>query len=122
MTNILYCGNAGVFDGVLTSALSVLKRTESREPFTFYVFTMSLPHLRSDFVAISESQIRFLDGVVKEYNGENRVLRCDVTDIYMSEFDGCPNEGAQLLFTCFPFSRCIYARRHKGAAVLREDH
>lgn len=100
MTNILYCGNAGVFDGVLTSALSVLKRTESREPFTFYVFTMSLPHLRSDFVAISESQIRFLDGVVKEYNGENRVLRCDVTDIYMSEFDGCPNEGAY----CSPYT------------------
>ena len=35
MVNILFCGNGYVFDGMLTCALSILKRSESTEPYTF---------------------------------------------------------------------------------------
>ena len=38
MVNVLFCGNSGVFDGFLTCALSLMKRTESKEPFAFYIY------------------------------------------------------------------------------------
>ena len=42
MVNVLYCGNDKVFDGMLTCTLSILKRTDNPEPFTFYIFTMDV--------------------------------------------------------------------------------
>lgn len=100
MINLLFCGNKGVFDGILTSALSILKRSRLDTPITFYIFTMNLSHLREDYVPISDSQAEFLDGVVKEYNKDNRVIKIDVTDYYMRHFDGCPNEDAY----CSPYT------------------
>lgn len=100
MINLLYCGNRGVFDGILTSALSILKRSRLDEPMSFYVFTMDVSHLREDYVPVSDSQAEFLDRVVKKYNKDNRVVKIDVTDYYMSHFDGCPNEDAY----CSPYT------------------
>lgn len=100
MINLLYCGNKGVFDGILTSALSILKRSHLEEPMTFYVFTMDVSHIREDFVPISDGQIEFLDRVIKKYNNANSVIKIDVTDYYMSYFDGCPNEDAY----CSPYT------------------
>lgn len=100
MINILYCGNSGVFDGVLTSALSVLKRSDTDEPITFYVFTMDVSHLGEGYVAISDEQISFLDKVVKEYNPCHRVVKISVDEHYKREFDGCPNEDAY----CSPYT------------------
>ena len=45
MVNLLFCGNDGVFDGLLTASLSIMMRTESREPFCFRVFTMDVSTL-----------------------------------------------------------------------------
>nr|MBE6545153.1 lipopolysaccharide biosynthesis protein [Oscillospiraceae bacterium] len=100
MINLLFCGNKGVFDGILTSALSILKRSRLDTPITFYIFTMNLSHLREDYVPVSDAQAEFLDGVVKEYNKDNRVIKIDVTDYYMRHFDGCPNEDAY----CSPYT------------------
>lgn len=98
--NILLCGNSGVFDGILTCALSVLKRTESTEPFTFYIFTMDASHLKESYKPISKRQTDFLDGIVKQYNKENSVVMIDVTALYREEFEGCPNESAY----CSPYT------------------
>ena len=92
MINILFCGNDKVFDGMLTCALSVLKRTETQEPFTFYIYTVELSHIKEQYLALSEEQAAFLDGVVKKYNPENRVVLVDVKEIYNKELAGCPNE------------------------------
>ena len=100
MINILFCGNDGVFDGILTSALSILKRTSTKEPFAFYIFTMDLPHLKESYISISDGKVAFLSDVVKDYNSENKVIKCDVTDLYMKHFSGCPNEGAY----CSPYT------------------
>ncbi len=100
MVNLLYCGNAGVFDGVLTSALSILKRSRLDEPIRLFIFTMDVSHLRADYIPISQGQVDFLDGVLKEYNPENSVVRIDVTEHYMREFSGCPNEDAY----CSPYT------------------
>lgn len=100
MRNILFCGNNRVTDGVLTSMLSILKRTETKEPFKFFVFTMDVSHIKSEYVPISDSQVQFLDKVAKSYNPENLVVKYDVTDIYNKEFSNCPNEQCY----CSPYT------------------
>ncbi len=100
MINILFSGNDRVLDGVLTCALSILKRTKSKEPFCFYVMTTDVTYIKPEYTAISDKQIAFLNDVVKEYNAENSVVKMDVTKLYKKEFADCPNELAY----CSPYT------------------
>lgn len=100
MINVLYCGNDGVFDGILTSILSILKRTNTKEPFRFYIFTMNLSRIKDSYVQIDDSKISFLSEVVKKYNKENDIIKKDVTELYEKELSGCPNENAY----CSPYT------------------
>ncbi len=100
MVNVLYCGNDKVFDGMLTCTLSILKRTDSPEPFTFYIFTMDVSHIDPKYTPVTDRQAAFLDETVKKYCQENRVIKKDVTDIYLRELDKSPNEGAY----CSPYT------------------
>ncbi|MBE6707005.1 MAG: lipopolysaccharide biosynthesis protein [Ruminococcaceae bacterium] len=94
MINVLFCGNDKVFDGVLTCALSILKRTQTKEPFTFYLYTLDLTNLNPAFRAISKQSASFLGEVVKDYNSDNRVVLIDVKDVYDKELAGSPNEAS----------------------------
>ncbi len=100
MINVLFCGNNGVFDGALTTMLSIFKRTETREPFHFFILTMDVSHLRSDYTPLSDAQIAFLADVAKSYNPESIVEKIDVTALYKAEFDGSPNEDCY----CSPYT------------------
>ena len=100
MVNVLFCGNDKVFDGLLTASLSILKRSDSREPFTFYIFTMDVSHIKDTYLPINGAQICFFERVIKEYNHANRAVLVDVTELYMKEFDKCPNESAY----CSPYT------------------
>ena len=100
MINILFSGNGKVFDGVLTCILSILKRTKTIEPFCIYVYTMDVTRIKPEYTPISGEMIEFLDGVAKEYNAKNQVLRVDVTDLYEQSFAKCPNEDAY----CSPYT------------------
>jgi len=98
--NLLFSGNDGVFDGILSCMLSVLKRTSSKEPFTVYVLTMDVSRLKPEYIPIQDNKITFLDRVVKEYHPENHIIKVDVTDIYEREFSNCPNEQCY----CSPYT------------------
>lgn len=100
MVNILFCGNHLVFDGMLTGALSILKRTDSDEPFRFYIFTMDVSHIKESYTPVTDRQIEFFNKVIKGYNKDNTAIKIDVTDLYNKEFGGCPNEGAY----CSPYT------------------
>lgn len=100
MINILFSGNAGVFDGVLTCMLSIFKRTKTTEPFRFYIYTMDVTRIKPEYQPISEGQISFLNDIAKKYNKENEVIKKDVTELYEKEFGGCPNEQAY----CSPYT------------------
>jgi lipopolysaccharide biosynthesis glycosyltransferase len=111
MVNILFCGNNKVFDGMLTCALSILKRTQSQEPFTFYVYTMDVSHIKKDYLPVSDAQMRFFEDVIKQYGAQNRAVLKDVTQLYAEEFGGCPNEGAY----CSPYTLIrLFADRVEG--------
>ena len=100
MINVLFCGNAGVFDGMLTCALSILRRSKIEDGICFSVFTMDVHHLDPSYVPLSREQIDFFEETVRSYDPKNRVELYDVTDLYMEEFSGCPNEGAY----CSPYT------------------
>lgn len=100
MINILFSGNAGVFDGVLTCMLSIFKRTDTREPFRFYIYTMDVTRIKPEYQPISDRQIDFLNEIAGRYNRENEVIKTDVTKLYEREFGGCPNEQAY----CSPYT------------------
>lgn len=100
MINILFCGNDKVFDGALTTMLSILKRTDTKEPFTFYIYTMDVSHIKPEYKAFTDEQIKFLDGVVKGYNSENSVIKIDVRNLYDKEFANSPNEQCY----CSPYT------------------
>lgn len=100
MMNVMFCGNDKVFDGMLTCILSILKRTQAKEPFCFYVFTMDVSHIKPEYKEVSDAQIAFLRNVIKEYNPENEVVKVDVNQFYQSEFASCPNESAY----CSPYT------------------
>lgn len=100
MINVLYAGNDKVFDGMLTSALSILKRTATKEPFHFYIFTMDVSHIKPEYLPVSNEQCLFFENIIKGYNSNNRTTKVDVTELYMKEFSKCPNEQAY----CSPYT------------------
>ncbi len=100
MINLLYAGNYKVFDGILSCSISIMKRTETKEPFNIFLFTMDVHHLREDYTPITDKQAKFLEQVIKTYNPENKVTKIDVTDIYNKEFANSPNEQCY----CSPYT------------------
>lgn len=99
MINILFAGNHGVFDGMLTCALSIFKRSQLSEGVAFYVLTMDVSHLSPSYTPVTDEQIAFFNDVIRQY-GDNVAKRIDVTQLYKDEFAGCPNEGAY----CSPYT------------------
>lgn len=100
MINILYCGNDKVFDGMLTGALSILKRSDTCEPIRFFIFTMDVSHIKPDYLPVNERQLSFFRSVIKKYNTENDAVLVNVDGLYQQYFSGCPNEGAY----CSPYT------------------
>ena len=98
--NLLYAGNYKVFDGVMTSMLSVLKRTKVKEPFKIFILTMDVSHLKEEYKPINEKQLEVLTLAAKKYNEKNEIKCIDVTDIYDKEFAGSPNEQCY----CSPYT------------------
>ncbi len=74
MVNLLFCGNDGVFDGLLTASLSIMMRTESREPFCFRVFTMDVSHLDPKYVPISREKFEFFRALFDFFAKDGKLL------------------------------------------------
>lgn len=100
MINIMFCGNREVFDGILLSALSIMKRTDTDEPFGFYILTMDVSHIKPEYTALTSEQAELFRRVIKSYNEKNEVYVKDVTELYISRLGGSPNEGAY----CSPYT------------------
>lgn len=98
MINILLCGNIKVFDGALTELLSITNKT--KETIRCYIFTMDLSRIKEEYKSITDSQIEFLNKVVKSKKSDNEVIKIDVTELYEKEFGKCKNETAY----CTPYT------------------
>lgn len=80
MINLMYCGNSKVFDGLLISLLSIVKKT--KEPVHAYVLTMDLTDVDTKFTPINSKQIKYLETMIKEYNPDNNITSIDVANIF----------------------------------------
>jgi len=100
MVNVLFCGNAGVFDGMLTCALSMMMRSDSREPYHFFLFTMDLTSIKDSYIPLKKSQEQIFRETIRRCNDENEMTVIDVSDLYKTHFSGCPNETAY----CSPYT------------------
>ena len=94
MINILFAGNDKVFDGILTCMLSIFMRTSTREPFSIYILTMDVSHIKPQYRALTEEQAQVLNSVAADFNPDNRVTRIDVIEKYNACFASCPSETA----------------------------
>ena len=100
MINISFSGNEKVLDGVITCMLSIFMRSDTKEPFCFYIYTMDITRIKPEYTAISEEEVAYLEEIARSYNSQNRVIRVDVSELYEKEFAYCPNEMAY----CSPYT------------------
>ena len=100
MINILFCGNDKVFDGMMTTMLSIFERTKTKEAFNIYIYTMDVSDIKPQYLALSDEMANFLDKVAKTYNKDNKVTKIDVLDYYNKEFRNSPNESCY----CSPYT------------------
>lgn len=98
--NLLYCGNEGVFDGVLTSALSIVKRLQKPRPIRLYLHTMSLTRLKDAYTPITQKQADFIQSALQKHNTDTQVLLRDVTQLYEAHLRQNPNENCY----CSPYT------------------
>lgn len=98
--NLLFCGNTKVFDGVLTCLLSIVKRTTENVRLNVFLFTMDVSRIKADYVPITDSEVDFLQNILRKYNPESTVKKIDVTTLYEENFAGSPNEAAY----CSPYT------------------
>ena len=70
--NILFAGNDAVFDGILSCMLSILKRTTSKEPFSIYVLTMDVSHIKPDIFSLKTVKFPFLTGLLRKYHRKTK--------------------------------------------------
>ena len=98
MINILLCGNEKVFDGALTELISITNKT--KEAVNCYIFTANLTRIKPEYTSIKDTQIEFLNKVIKSKNENNSVKKIDVTELYENEFCKCKNENAY----CTPYT------------------
>ena len=98
MINLLLSGNYKVFDGALSELISIINNT--KETINCYILTMDVSRIKSDYISMSDEQIKFLNKVVKSKNLDNKVTKIDVTDLYEKEFGHGKNENAY----CTPYT------------------
>ncbi len=95
MINVLYAGNSGVFDGIVTSSLSMVKRLDAPRNITINILTMDVTRIDKKYVPITEKQTKFLEKVLQNYNENTTVKLYDVTSVYEKEFKHNPNENTK---------------------------
>ena len=98
--NLLYCGNEGVFDGVFTSALSIVKRLKKPRKIRLYLFTMSLTRVKSTYTPITAAQAELIQNALQNHNADTQVLLYDVTHLYKKHLHKNANENCY----CSPYT------------------
>lgn len=87
MINVVYSGNSAVFEGIMLSVLSMVKKTS--QPIFCRILTMNLQDINPAYHPITNGQARLLERVMQEYgNADNRVVVLDMTALYREKLEG----------------------------------
>jgi len=80
---VLYSCNDGLFDGLVLSILSILRRT--KEVMHFYVLTADLTFMNPNYKALSAKHIAQLEQLIKAFNPSNSLTILDAKDKYIKQ-------------------------------------
>ena len=100
MINVLYAGNDKVFDGILTSSLSIVKRLSAPKDINIYIFTMDITRVNSKYTPMTEKHRSFIEKSLRQINPKTNVILYDVTEIYERELRKNANEDCY----CSPYT------------------
>ena len=100
MTDILYCGNDKVFDGVLTSSLSIVRRLDAPRPLTIHIFTMALTRVSPNYLPMTRHHADIIETALRRHNPDTHVKLYDVTALYEQHLKQNANEGCY----CSPYT------------------
>ena len=106
MINILMCGNSAAFDGILMTAISIVKHTD-RE-LKLFVATMDLTDENERFSPITEADIELLSAVIKEKNPGSEAVLLDFGYYYRESLKNSKNKDSR--YTPFAMLR-LFADR-----------
>lgn len=81
--NLLYSGNAKVFDGILSSVVSITHF--NNQPINVYILTMDLTQFDPKFTPITAEMCQAIDQVLKQKNPASKCELRDVTPLYMKD-------------------------------------
>ena len=98
--NVLYCGNEKVFDGVLTSALSIVRRLRAPTKLRVYIYTMQLLRSNPTYIPLGEKHAQTIENALKKHNEDTKVILRDVTELYEKYLKENANEGCY----CSPYT------------------
>lgn len=101
--NILYCGDAGIREGVTVSVLSLVMRTPRECIYNIYIATVEGAGVRP----FPAEAVGVLDKLVKQYNPRSFVRRIDATEVFEAE---PPTRNMKTYFTPCSMLR-LYADR-----------
>lgn len=88
--NILYCGDAGIRDGVLVSILSLIKNLDAE--LNIYIATIKYENMKP----FTEKSAEYLDKLVKEKNKKSFVKLIDATKVFV---ENLPKKNMGSYFT-----------------------
>ena len=90
MIDVVYAGNDLMFDGILLSTLSMIRRT--KEDIHFHILTMDFTHKAKHFKPFRLDQAKFLEEELRKYNPRTIVEIKDCTELYNLHLDKNANE------------------------------
>ena len=90
MIDVVYAGNDLMFDGILLSTLSMVRRT--KEDIHVHILTMDFSHKAKHFKPFRADQAEFLEKELRKYNKNTIVTIKDCTELYNSHLDKNKNE------------------------------
>ena len=83
MYNIMYAGNTGVFDGMLSSVISLVKFNP--EPINVYILTMDLSDENEKYQPITQDQCNVIKSILKQTNPQSNCCLIDLTERFRAD-------------------------------------
>lgn len=101
--NIAYAGNYKVFKGMLLGILSLLKHY--KEEVNVYILTADLQSLDEEYKPVSDESISLIYTLVKKVNGNSKVIKVDVSELFIEELSKSPNNESR--YTAYTLLRLL---------------
>lgn len=89
MINVFYSGNDKVFDMMIISLVSMAKKCS--EPINAYILTMDLTDENPKYKPIGQAQADYLQGIIREYNPNNKITIIDTKQVYKENMQNTVN-------------------------------